>query len=124
MSDRPPSRRRRGHDIESLTAQWLTRQGLVLIERNYHARTGEIDLIMRDGEFLVFVEVRFRAQHHHGSALETITAPKQRRLVRAAHFYLQSRRLSCACRFDAVGVSGQPPDRLEFEWIRSAFDAF
>lgn len=124
MCKAPPSRRRRGHDIESLTAQWLARQGLLLIERNYSVRAGEIDLIMRDDDFLVFVEVRFRARHHHGSALETITVSKQRRLVRAAHFYLQSRRLSCACRFDAVGVSGTPPDRLEFEWIRSAFDAF
>ncbi len=124
MAFGPFSSRQRGHDIESLTAQWLEQQGLVMVARNQHARGGETDLIMRDGEYLVFIEVRYRASLSHGSPLETITPSKQRRLIRAARFYLLDKRLSCPCRLDAVGVTGEPPDRLRFEWIKSAFDAF
>lgn len=124
MAFRPFSSRQRGHDIESLTAQWLEQQGLITIARNQHIRGGETDLIMRDGDCLVFVEVRYRASSSYGSPLETITPAKQRKLIRAARFYLLDKRLSCPCRFDAVGVTGEPPERLHFEWIKSAFDAF
>ncbi|MFC0336042.1 putative endonuclease [Kushneria avicenniae] len=124
MALRPFSNRQRGHDIESLTARWLERQGLCTIARNHHIRGGETDLIMRDGDTLVFVEVRYRASTSHGSPLETITPAKQRKLIRAARFYLLDKRLSCPCRFDAVGVTGEPPEGLHFEWIKSAFDAF
>lgn len=115
--------RRRGQDIELLTARWLVARGLVEVARNQHARGGEIDLVMRDGETLVFVEVRYRADSRYGSPLETVTATKQRRLIKAARFYLAHNRLSCPCRFDVVGVTGTPP-ALEFTWIRSAFEAF
>ena len=84
MAFRPFSSRQRGHDIESLTAQWLEQQGLITIARNHHIRGGETDLIMRDGDYLVFIEVRYRASASHGSPLETITPAKQRRLIRAA----------------------------------------
>ncbi|MFC0266952.1 YraN family protein [Kushneria aurantia] len=124
MATRRPGARQRGHDIEALTARWLERQGLVPVSANFRSRGGEIDLIMRDGEFMVFVEVRYRAAQRHGSPLETITAAKQRRLIRTAHLYLLASGLSCPCRFDAVGVSGEPPDRLTFDWVKSAFDAF
>ncbi|RKR02506.1 putative endonuclease [Kushneria sinocarnis] len=124
MSTRPPAQRRRhGHDIELLTARWLSERGLREIARNQHARGGEIDLIMRDGDTLVFVEVRYRRDCHHGSAVESVTPAKQRRIVQAARFYLARERLSCACRFDVVGVTGTP-EALEFDWIRAAFDAF
>ncbi|WP_106478384.1 YraN family protein [Phytohalomonas tamaricis] len=119
----PSEKRRRGQDIEVLTAHWLTAQGLTEIARNQHARGGEIDLIMRDGETLVFVEVRYRATTRYGSPLETVTVTKQRRLIKAARFYLANNRLSCSCRFDVVGVTGHL-SALEFTWIKSAFDAF
>ncbi|OHV12231.1 YraN family protein [Kushneria phosphatilytica] len=124
MNGHPPSQRRRqGHDIEALTARWLSQRGLREVARNQHARGGEIDLIMRDGDTLVFVEVRYRRCTQYGTALETITPAKQRRIIRAARFYLARERLSCACRFDVVGVTGTP-EALEFDWISAAFDAF
>lgn len=120
---RPESARRRGAEIELATAQWLESRGLQCVARNQHAKGGELDLVMRDGETLVFVEVRHRADTRHGHPLETITAAKQRRLIKAARFYLQRNGLSCPCRFDVVGVTGTPP-RLEFAWIHAAFEAY
>lgn len=115
--------RARGAHIERLAADWLTAHGLALIASNHQVKGGELDLIMRDGETLVFIEVRHRADTRHGHPLETITATKQRRLIRAARFYLARNRLSCPCRFDALAVTGTPP-ALDFEWVQSAFEAF
>ncbi|GAB2796000.1 YraN family protein [Halomonas shantousis] len=113
-----------GEAVERATADWLQRQhGLELVNRNQHARHGELDLVMRDGQQLVFIEVRHRASTRYGHPLETVTAAKQRRIVLAARFYLQRNGLSCPCRFDVVGVTGTPPN-LAFDWIRAAFDAF
>ncbi|MBB3143219.1 YraN family protein [Halomonas organivorans] len=120
---RPSDARRRGAHIERVAADWLIGQGLDLVATNQHAKGGELDLVMREGEVLVFVEVRHRASSRHGHPLETVTATKQRRLVQAARFYLQRNRLSCACRFDVLAVTGTPPD-LGFEWVRGAFEAF
>ncbi|MDX1465174.1 MAG: YraN family protein [Halomonas sp.] len=118
----PRDARARGGAIERLAARWLVERGLILEASNQHAKGGEIDLVMRDGEVLVFVEVRHRADSRHGHPLETITPTKQRRLIRAARFYLQRNRLSCACRFDVLAVIGTPPD-LEIDWVANAFEA-
>ncbi|CAM3553046.1 YraN family protein [Halomonas lysinitropha] len=118
----PGDARARGGAIEQLAARWLMARGLSLEASNQHAKGGEIDLVMRDGDVLVFVEVRHRADSRHGHPLETITATKQRRLIRAARFYLQRNGLSCPCRFDVLAVSGTPPD-LEIEWVTDAFEA-
>lgn len=115
--------RARGEAIERATADWLQKRGLRLVDRNQHAKGGEIDLVMRDGDTLAFVEVRHRADARYGHPLETVTFTKQRRLIRAARFYLLRNGLSCPCRFDVVGVTGTPP-QLEFTWVRAAFDAF
>lgn len=113
----------RGEQVEQQVASWLAEQGLALVASNQHAKGGEIDLVMQDGGTLVFVEVRHRRDTRYGHPLETVTAAKQRRIIKAARFYLQTQRLSCPCRFDVVGVTGRPPE-LEFEWIRAAFDAY
>ncbi|WP_048308337.1 YraN family protein [Halomonas sp. PR-M31] len=115
--------RQRGEAIEGITAKWLQAQGLIFVARNQHAKGGEIDLIMRDGDTLVFIEVRHRTNTRYGHPLETVNITKQQRLIRAARFYLLRNRLSCACRFDVVGVVGTAP-QLEFTWVRAAFDAF
>ncbi|ATJ82186.1 YraN family protein [Halomonas beimenensis] len=119
----PSDARARGARIERLAADWLTDRGLVLEAANQHAKGGELDLVMRDGGTLVFVEVRHRADSRHGHPLETVTAAKRRRLIRAARFYLQRNGLSCACRFDVLAVTGTPP-HLEFQWVPGAFEAF
>ncbi|MGM0783413.1 YraN family protein [Halomonas faecis] len=115
--------RARGSQVEQWAAEWLVARGLVLVARNQHAKGGELDLVMRDGDTLIFVEVRHRTDSRHGHPLETITAAKQRRLIKAARFYLTRNRLSCPCRFDALAVTGKPPE-LDFEWIQGAFEAF
>lgn len=109
--------------MERIAAQWLGQQGLVLLASNQHAKGGELDLVMRDGETLVFVEVKHRVTSRYGHPLETVTPRKQQRLVRAARFYLARNKLSCGCRFDVLAVTGTLPD-LSFTWVKAAFDAF
>lgn len=89
-----------------------------MVERNYRCRFGEVDIIARSGRTLVFVEVRARGSGSFGGAAESITAAKRKKVITAARHYLSSHRLDCACRFDAVLLSGDPP---RIEWIRDAF---
>ncbi len=112
------NRRDSGHDAESRAQRLLERRGLRLVGRNFTTRGGELDLIMDAGGTLVFVEVRYRADSRHGSALESIGATKRWRIIRAARVYLQQRRLDCPCRFDVVALDGD-----EIEWIPGAFQA-
>ncbi|MGQ7242406.1 YraN family protein [Salinicola sp. V024] len=119
----PINRRQLGQQVEQAAARWLETHGLVLVASNQHAKGGEIDLVMHHGDDLVFVEVRHRRRSDYGNPLETITPAKQRRIIKAARFYLHAHGLSCPCRFDVVGVTGSLP-ALEFDWIRSAFDAY
>lgn len=120
-----------GASAEKLAEAYLKHQGLRLLERNFNCRRGEIDLIMEDQATLVFVEVRFRQSAHYGSAAETVTAAKQRKLVLAAQHYLASRQTghSRPLRFDVVGIMPTPQTLSEVEcsyeytWIPNAFSA-
>ncbi|ALM52134.1 YraN family protein [Halomonas huangheensis] len=114
--------RHRGALIERAAGEWLCQRGLAIVERNVQIRGGELDLVMRDGEILVFVEVRHRSDSRFGSPAETITQTKQRRLIKAARFYLHRNGLSCPCRFDVLAVTGAPPD-LEYQWLKNAIEA-
>jgi len=109
---------RRGVAAETLAAAFLRDQGLVIAERNYRCRFGEIDLIAREGATLVFVEVRQRRTESYGGAAASITAAKRTRLLAAARHYLARQSSVPLCRFDAVLIRGEPP---EIEWIRNAF---
>ena len=102
---------------EALACEYLAKQGLRLVARNYRCRLGEIDLVMGDGPCLVFVEVRYRRGDGFGSALESITASKRRRIQSAAEHYLLNNPPVRDCRFDVLAISG--PDRIE--WLRDAF---
>jgi len=90
------------------------------VGRNFRCRVGEIDLIMRDGQVVVFVEVRYRSDHRHGSAAETVTLQKQRRFTAAARRYLQQHPAAARapCRFDVVAITGEQVD-----WLKGAFAA-
>ncbi|SDZ79236.1 YraN family protein [Nitrosospira multiformis] len=112
--------RLKGNQAERYAETFLAGHKLVLVQRNYRCRFGEIDLIMRDGETLVFVEVRMRTNRNFGGAGSSITLSKQRKVVRAARHYLLSLRTEPCCRFDAVLLSGN--DGRDMEWIRNAFD--
>lgn len=95
-----------------------------LLARNYRTRRGEIDLIMADGETIVFIEVRSRARTGFLHPAGSVGARKRERLLLAAQHYLQRQRLldSAACRFDVVSVTGEV-DAGKIEWIRGAFEA-
>ncbi len=114
------SRIAQGIAAEALACHYLEAQGLSLVMRNFRCRWGELDLIMRDNEQLVFVEVRSRRNTRYGTPAESITHAKQQRLLRAAAFYLQHQRLNLSCRFDVVAIV-QPDGNAQVEWIRDAF---
>ncbi len=111
------TRQASGQAAEAHACAYLESQGLRLLERNYRCRFGEIDLIMQDGEYLVFVEVRLRRSARFGGALLSVNARKQGRLVASAQCYLQGQRHSRAARFDVVALGSD--ERLE--WVRDAF---
>ncbi len=111
----------RGRAAEDAACNWLTRRGLKLRERNYRCRFGEIDLIMQDGDGLVFVEVRSRARSDFGTPAETVNAAKRGRLRATAEHYLQQVRGASRkpCRFDIVAIAGE--DDGGPLWLRDAF---
>ncbi len=121
----PPDRRRSlGDRGEEAAARHLSRKGLEILARGYRVRCGEIDLIAREGEEIVFVEVKTRASSGCGDPLEAVTAAKRRRILRAASFYLQSTGAwERPCRFDVVAVRLLPGGAEEVEHVRSAFQA-
>lgn len=106
-----------GAEAERRAADYLIRQGLRLVASNYRCRGGEIDLIMRDGNVLVFVEVRARAASRFGGAAESINAGKQARIILAARHYLASQGVDAPCRFDALLL-----DAGNMAWVKSAFE--
>ncbi len=116
--------RNKGMLFERRAEQFLRRQGLKLLRRNFNCRFGEIDLIMRDGETLCFVEVKYRRSRAFGGAAWSLPPHKQRRVVAAAALYLQSRRGEAPpARFDALLIQQQPDGSETFDWIKNAFDA-
>jgi putative endonuclease len=119
----PTDKQHKGNQAETLAQRHLERQGFSLVTRNFSCKTGEIDLIMQDREMLVFVEVRYRKETGLGSPLETITSAKQRKLNRAAQFFLQQHYGNRwpPCRFDAVGISGELDASPTIEWVANAF---
>ncbi|TFW27774.1 YraN family protein [Massilia horti] len=95
----------------------LERHGLALVEANFTCRGGEIDLVMRERDTLVFVEVRQRAGYQHGGAAASITPDKIRRLVRAAQTYLLRFSRPPPCRFDVITIDGD-----QLHWLRNVIE--
>lgn len=114
------TRQAKGAAAEQMAADYLVRQGLSVIERNFRVKGGEIDLICRDGQSTVFVEVRLRSRGDFGGAAASITATKQARLILAARHWLL-RHGERPCRFDCMLFDG--PEPYKIEWLRNAFSA-
>ncbi|NRR29995.1 YraN family protein [Oxalobacteraceae bacterium] len=110
-------KQRSGQGGEALALAHLQGHGLLLVERNFLCKMGEIDLIMRDGDCLVFVEVRRRADMLHGGAAASITPRKIKRLVRAAQYFLQRYRHLPPCRFDVVAIDGE-----NLSWMQNVLE--
>jgi putative endonuclease len=109
---------------ENAALAHLRRAGLEPLTRNFNCRFGEIDLVMRGADGVVFVEVRYRQSAQHGDGVASVGHGKREKLVRAASVYLQAHPKLAAepCRFDVIGCSGTP-EQPQFDWTRDAFDA-
>jgi len=101
-----PSTIEAGRQAEERAAQFLRERGYQIVCTNYHWRGGEIDLIARDGNCLVFVEVKARSSSSYGLPEEAVTLAKQHRLIRTARRYLAEHPSSLDLRFDVVALSG------------------
>ncbi len=115
-----------GDAYESLAAQWLEDQGMHLLARNFRGKTGEIDIIARDREYLVFLEVRARSNSSFDSAAGSVDRRKQNRILRTAQLFLQRHPglAHLPCRFDVIAFDPrQSGHGLEIRWIPGAFTA-
>lgn len=113
------NRQQAGEIAETKALNFLLHNGLQLIQKNFSAKAGEIDLIMQDQEDIIFVEVRYRQNAIYGSALETIDTIKQCKIIKTAHYFLHKNRLidKVNCRFDIITIEGS-----NLEWIKNAFE--
>jgi putative endonuclease len=123
VSTKTVARERRGRAAEALAARYLEARGLISIAKNFRCRGGELDLVCRDGEHLVVVEVRQRSKREFGGAIASIDAGKRRRLRRATAYFLLVNRewRGRRVRFDALAVDGPPETDPEITWVRGAF---
>ncbi len=119
------ARRQRGCAAEQLAAQYLESRGLAVLARNLRCKGGELDLVCRDGDVLVVVEVRQRGRRDFGGALASVTLRKQRRIIRATRFILctVSQWRGLRLRFDVIGVQGLPDGAHDTVWVKDAFRA-
>ncbi len=110
---------------EDLACAELRRRGYAILARRFRTRHGEIDIVARDGDVLVFVEVKARSTTRFGGARAAVTWPKQRQIVRMAQRYLQRVGWSARpVRFDIVAIQGHGDGRTpEVVLIRNAFNA-
>lgn len=118
-------RKKRGNQAEQLACDYLQNKGLMLLTRNYGISAGEVDLIMRDDDTLVFIEVRYRKNADFGGAAASVTTKKQQRIIKAALSYQQQHAPQSSMRFDVVAIEGDNKENsIEINWIKSAFDGF
>lgn len=112
------TRREIGSRYEYIAASYLEKNGVQVIEQNYQRKTGEIDLIAKDGEYLVFIEVKYRSNEKKGEPLSAVDYRKQRRIYKTAQWYLNENKIGTEtpCRFDVIGILGE-----KITWIRDAF---
>ncbi|MBQ4536328.1 MAG: YraN family protein [Lachnospiraceae bacterium] len=112
------NKRQLGTDKERIAAEYLEKHGLEVLEKNFRGRQGEIDIVAKDGNYLVFTEVKFRSTTRLGSALEAVNYKKQCRICKVADYYRYKHRLGddTMIRYDVVAIQGE-----EIIWIKNAF---
>lgn len=109
-----------GNAYEEQAADYLCEQGYFIIERNYRVRQAEIDIVARDGNTIVFAEVKYRANLREGHPLEAVGIAKQRKISQAALFYLNQHKIPIdhtSIRFDVIGILGN-----EIIHVKDAFE--
>lgn len=123
---------KKGRQAENIALEYLQKQGLKIIKSNFSCKCGEIDLIMYDNEFLVFIEVRYRKQTQFGHPLETINNSKQQKIIKAIQFFLMKNPTynQFPCRIDAIALYSEARNNkavsireqgLQVEWVKNAF---
>ncbi|MBW8054990.1 MAG: YraN family protein [Nitrospira sp.] len=122
MTPTRPAHLHQGHKAEHRACEHLIHHGLKLLERNYRTAFGEIDLIMEQHDFIVFVEVRYRRSENYGTPAETVDSRKQAKLRATAQHYLQRHKRASKrpCRFDVVAVTGAG-SKERVRWLQDAF---
>ncbi|MEP2650489.1 MAG: YraN family protein [Paraglaciecola sp.] len=111
-----------GKEAEELARTFLQKKGLIFIAKNYSCRTGEIDLIMQDGEQLVFVEVKYRTRNQFGSAMEYFHPSKRRKFVSALMYYMQEKSLNPSIvphRIDLVAIDNNKSSQDDINWLKN-----
>lgn len=113
----------RGKMAEQKALSYLVEQGLALVSQNFTCRLGEIDLIMRDGKYLVFVEVRSRSSSSFGGGIASITYAKRQKIIKTASLYLMTHQINeqFPVRFDVISIDGKSES---ITWLKEAFYAF
>lgn len=107
-----------GTNYEKTAGKYLEEQGYRVLEYNFRCRTGEVDIIAQDGEYLVFCEVKYRENDKKGHPFEAVSPSKQRKISKCAMYYLSKKQLcDVPCRFDVVGILGE-----EILLLKNAFD--
>lgn len=112
-----------GQITEEIAAQYLNKQGLTLLAKNVHSRQGEIDLVMKEHDTLVFVEVKYRKNNAFGGAISAVSYKKQQKIKQCATFYLQQSGLNeynTPCRFDVIAMQGNIT-QAQITWLKNAF---
>lgn len=111
-------KREKGYLEEQRAAEYLTQKGYQILERNFYSRQGEIDIIARDGKYLVFVEVKYRKNDSGGHPLEAVDIRKQKRICRTADWFCcrHGYHEGIPCRFDVIGIMGE-----EIVHVKDAF---
>lgn len=117
------NKRQTGAYYEQAAARYLEQLGYEILEYNYRCRSGEIDIIAKDGAYVVFCEVKYRADSRKGDPLEAVDARKQNVIFRCAMYYLAEHHLNdVPCRFDVIGIQGQDgSEDAKVTYIKNAF---
>lgn len=115
----PKRKQNDGAKAEQIAERYLTQQGYQFIARNFHSRMGEVDLIMRNGQTIVFVEVRYRADASRGSAAESITKQKYLRCLETAEYWLIKNNLqNSQYQIDVIAIDGSL-DIQNIHWLQA-----
>jgi len=112
------NKRKLGTEKEALAAEYLKQQGYFILERNYRNRFGEIDIIAVDGDYLCFVEIKYRSSREFGYPGAAVDSRKQRKIAQVANYYLMKSNIGLYvdCRFDVVSICGD-----EISLVKNAF---
>lgn len=110
--------RKKGNQYEQIAGEYLKLQGYEILEYNFQCRFGEIDIVAKDGDYLIFCEVKYRRNNAKGSPLEAVTFAKQKRISKVAFYYITTKKKEdMPCRFDVIGILGN-----KIQHIKNAFE--